>query len=88
MDKYFDKDKNDNKTGIGHCYFCVAEEADISYKDIAKLKRFLNENGMIVSRQKTKLCAAHQRKLTLSVKKARFLALLPVGGRKNANLEM
>lgn len=64
------------------CYFCFNEE-DVSYKDVNQLKRCSNERGMIVPRQKTRLCAYHQRKLSSAIKKARLLALLPVGGRKN-----
>lgn len=78
-----EKDSNSQKGYISYCYFCVDSEKGISYKDVAKLKRFLNERDMVIPRQKTRLCAYHQRKLSSSIKKARFLALLPVGGRKN-----
>ncbi|KKP69839.1 30S ribosomal protein S18 [candidate division CPR3 bacterium GWF2_35_18] len=78
-----EKREKDNKGYINYCYFCVDGEKEISCKDVAKLKRFLNERDMVISRQKTRLCAYHQRKLSSSIKKARFLALLPVGGRKN-----
>ena len=78
-----EKDNNSQKGYINYCYFCVDGEKEISYKDVAKLKRFLNERDMVISRQKTRLCAHHQRILSNSIKRARFLALLPVGGRKN-----
>lgn len=47
------------------------------YKDAAKLRRFMTERGKILPRRITGTCARHQRKLTLAIKRARVLALLP-----------
>jgi small subunit ribosomal protein S18 len=51
--------------------------ADIDYKKIAELKRYLTESGKIVPRRITGISAAAQRKLTEAIKLARFLSLLP-----------
>lgn len=54
---------------------------DIDYKDIERLKEFLSEHGKILSRRVTGNRAKHQRRLTRSVKRARFMALLPYVGK-------
>ncbi|MGN0441496.1 MAG: 30S ribosomal protein S18 [Acutalibacteraceae bacterium] len=59
------------------CTFCVDKVEDIDYKDIAKLRRFLSERAKILPRRVTGTCACHQRKLTVAIKRARHLALLP-----------
>ncbi len=78
------EDMDEKKMGRSNrCALCLTDEDASLYKDVAKIKRFLNERNMIIPRQKTRLCSYHQRKLSQAVKKARFLSLLPVGGRKN-----
>ncbi|MCK9478428.1 MAG: 30S ribosomal protein S18 [Firmicutes bacterium] len=59
------------------CQFCVDKVELIDYKDISKLKRFLNERGKIVPRRISGNCAKHQRKMTVAIKRARHIALLP-----------
>ncbi len=49
----------------------------IDYKDVAKLRRFISERGKILPRRVTGTCARHQRELTVAIKRARHLALLP-----------
>jgi small subunit ribosomal protein S18 len=49
----------------------------IDYKDPIKLRRYVNERGKIEPRRKTGTCARHQRTLTLAIKRARHIALLP-----------
>ena len=49
----------------------------IDYKDVAKLRRFISERGKILPRRVTGTCAYHQRALTVAIKRARHLALLP-----------
>ena len=58
------------------CTFC-ADKIPIDYKDIVLLRRFVSERGKIEPRRRTGVCAKHQRKLSLAIKRARFLALLP-----------
>lgn len=59
------------------CAFCVDRVGDIDYKDVAKLRRYISERSKILPRRVTGTCARHQRKLTLAIKRARHLALLP-----------
>ena len=57
--------------------FCVDHLDEIDYKDVAKLRRFTTERGKILPRRISGTCAKHQRKLTLAIKRARAIALLP-----------
>ncbi|MBQ1405225.1 MAG: 30S ribosomal protein S18 [Oscillospiraceae bacterium] len=59
------------------CQFCVDKVTSIDYKDTAKLRRFISERGKILPRRTTGTCAAHQRQLTVAIKRARQIALLP-----------
>ena len=59
------------------CAFCVDRVETIDYKDIPRLRRYLSERGKIVPRRVTGTCAGHQRELTIAIKRARHLALLP-----------
>ena len=59
------------------CSFCVDKVEYIDYKDIAKLRRYISERAKILPRRVTGTCARHQRALTVAVKRARHLALLP-----------
>ena len=59
------------------CAFCVDKVEHIDYKDTAKLRRFTSERGKILPRRTTGTCAKHQRQLTLAIKRARHIALLP-----------
>ena len=58
------------------CVFC-GKDNEISYKDPAKLKKYVSERGKILPRRVTGCCAKHQRALTLAVKRARHIALMP-----------
>ena len=62
------------------CAFCVEHSERIDYKDVAKLKRYVTEKGKILPRRQTGTCAAHQRELTVAIKRAREMALLPYVG--------
>jgi len=59
------------------CSFCVDKIETIDYKDIGRLKRYISERGKILPRRITGNCAKHQRQLTLAIKRARQIALLP-----------
>lgn len=59
------------------CQFCVDHVRDIDYKDAARLRRYLSDRGKIDPRRKTGTCAKHQRRLTIALKRARHMALLP-----------
>jgi small subunit ribosomal protein S18 len=59
------------------CRFCVDSELRIDYKDPKTLRYFVTERGKIVPRRISGNCAKHQRVLTLAIKRARQVALLP-----------
>lgn len=59
------------------CSFCVDKVEGVDYKDTARLKRYITERGKILPRRISGNCAAHQRQLTVAIKRARIMALLP-----------
>ena len=59
------------------CSFCVDKVAQIDYKDVAKLRRYITERGKILPRRISGNCAKHQRQVTVAIKRARNIALLP-----------
>ncbi|MBQ9486427.1 MAG: 30S ribosomal protein S18 [Selenomonadaceae bacterium] len=59
------------------CAFCVDKVEKIDYKDAAKLRRFTTERGKILPRRISGNCAKHQRQVTIAIKRARNIALLP-----------
>jgi small subunit ribosomal protein S18 len=59
------------------CSFCVDKVDEIDYKDVAKLRKFITERGKILPRRISGTCAKHQRQLTIAIKRARTVALLP-----------
>ena len=59
------------------CSFCVDKVEEIDYKDANKLKRYITERGKILPRRISGTCAKHQRQLTVAIKRARCVALLP-----------
>ena len=59
------------------CSFCVDKVDHIDDKDAAKLRRFTTERGKILPRRISGNCAKHQRQVTLAIKRARNIALLP-----------
>jgi small subunit ribosomal protein S18 len=59
-----------------HCYFCT-NNTEIDYKQVENLKKFLDGQAKILPKRKTNLCVKHQKKLARTIKRARFLALLP-----------
>ena len=59
------------------CAFCVDKVESIDYKDVTRLKKFVSERGKILPRRITGNCAKHQRQLTIAIKRARNVALLP-----------
>jgi small subunit ribosomal protein S18 len=59
------------------CRFTAEKIKEVDYKDIGLLKDFINENGKIIPARITGTKARYQRQLSVAVKRARFLALLP-----------
>ena len=73
-----ERDNRRNRKGRKKvCAFCVDKVETIDHKDISKLRRYLSERAKILPRRVTGTCARHQRGLTVAIKRARHLALLP-----------
>jgi small subunit ribosomal protein S18 len=77
-----EKERNDKVRGPRRpkrkvCAFCVDKVDYIDYKDVAKLRRYITERAKILPRRISGCCAKHQRELTVAIKRARTMALLP-----------
>jgi len=59
------------------CMFCADKIDNIDYKDVPRLRRHMSERGKILPCRMTGTCAKHQRQLTIAIKRARQIALLP-----------
>ena len=62
------------------CRFCADSNLSIDYKNNKTLKYFITERGKIIPRRISGTCATHKRTLTLAIKRARAIALLPFVG--------
>jgi small subunit ribosomal protein S18 len=60
-----------------NCFFCADNMTKIDYKDDVVLRKFISSYGKIVPRRRSGVCAKHQRKLALAIKRARIIGLLP-----------
>ena len=63
--------------GKRRCTFCTNQIEDIDYKDVKTLKFFVDGFQRIKARYYSGVCLNHQKKLSLSVKRARHMALIP-----------
>ena len=68
---------NRRKTHKKVCHFCVERVEEIDYKDVSRLRKFVSDRAKILPRRATGSCARHQRELTIAIKRARQVALLP-----------
>ena len=60
------------------CAFCEDRNLKvIDYKDVNRLKKYVTEKGKRIPSRQTGTCARHQRELTVAIKRARNIALLP-----------
>ena len=59
------------------CHFCENKSSQIDYKDIKSLSKYVTERGKILPRRVSGNCAKHQREVTVQIKRARTVALLP-----------
>ena len=62
------------------CAFCANRAAPIDYKDVPMLRQYITNRGQIKPRRKSGLCAKHQRRISMAIKRARHMALLPFTG--------
>lgn len=60
-----------------HCHFCKMGIEAVDYKDTNTLRRYLSSFGKIVARKRSGVCVWHQRKLSVAIKRSRFMGLLP-----------
>lgn len=58
------------------CSFCQNKTIP-SYTDLSILRRFLTDRAKIVAKERSGVCAKHQRGVAKNIKYARHLALLP-----------
>ncbi len=59
------------------CRFCADSNLKLDYKDAKGLRFFVTETGKLIPRRISGNCARHQRQVTLAIKRARQLALMP-----------
>ncbi len=59
------------------CAFCSNKVTYIDYKDVKLLKKYMSDKGKILPKRVTGTCAKHQRMLSMAIKRARQMALLP-----------
>ncbi|MGN1327147.1 MAG: 30S ribosomal protein S18 [Clostridia bacterium] len=59
------------------CPLCANKDFVLDYKNADQLKKFINDKGKILPRRATGACAKHQRDITIAVKRARQIAILP-----------
>lgn len=60
-----------------YCSLCTKGVTHIDYKDVELLQKYLNLSNKISPKRTTGCCAKHQRAISLSIKRARVIALLP-----------
>ncbi len=58
------------------CFFCLGK-VEPDYKKVDEVRRFMTERGKIVAAERSGLCRRHQKRLTIAVKRARILSLVP-----------
>ena len=82
-DRDRDRDRNNrdgkfqNRKRRKVCQFCADKVSNIDYKDVQRLRKSLSERSKILPRRTTGVCARHQRRLVVAIKRARQIALLP-----------
>ncbi len=77
-----DKKDRDKRKGFGQqqrrfCRFCSDARLKLDYKNEKLMNLFISERGKIINRKYTGACAKHQRDITVAVKRARILGLVP-----------
>lgn len=72
-----ERPRNGRKGRRKVCRFCADKVETIDYKDVARLRNYVSERAKILPRRVTGTCARHQRELTVAIKRARQIALMP-----------
>jgi small subunit ribosomal protein S18 len=60
-----------------YCAFCKDKVEYVDYKDVNNLRKYMTDRGKIKPRRVTGNCAQHQHQLSIAVKRAREMALVP-----------
>ena len=76
MERNYDRPRGPRPRRKKVCQFCI-DRGEIDYKDVGKLRKMMSERAKIIPRRVTGTCAKHQRELTVAIKRARHLAMLP-----------
>ncbi|MBN2723003.1 MAG: 30S ribosomal protein S18 [Deltaproteobacteria bacterium] len=71
----YDKKRRFNRRKV--CYFCENITVPIDYKNTQLLRNYITDRGKIVPSRISGTCARHQRRLTVAIKRARMVALMP-----------
>jgi small subunit ribosomal protein S18 len=66
------------------CSLCRDKVAEVDYKSLAQLRRFISDRGKIRGRGNTGACRKHQKQVAVAIKRAREMALLPYVGEAQA----
>ncbi|MBQ3094769.1 MAG: 30S ribosomal protein S18 [Clostridia bacterium] len=72
-----ERPRNGRKGRRKVCRFCADKIETIDYTDVARLRNYVSERAKILPRRVTGTCARHQRELTVAIKRARQIALMP-----------
>lgn len=75
MARTYNKPKNEPKDKS--CYFCVNNYEEVDHKDPQLLRRFMSSYAKIAPTRRSFLCSTHQRKLSVAIKRARTMAIVP-----------
>lgn len=59
-----------------NCPFCKTK-TEPDYKDVGTLERYVTDRAKILGKARTGICAKHQRRLSIAIKRARHLGLIP-----------
>jgi small subunit ribosomal protein S18 len=60
-----------------YCVFCKDKVEYIDFKDSQMLRKFMTDRGKIKPRRVSGNCAQHQHRVSIAIKRAREMALLP-----------
>ena len=71
------QNRNNNRRRKKVCAFCADKIDNIDYKDTTRLRKYVSERAKSLPRRVSGTCAKHQRQLTLAIKRARHVALMP-----------
>lgn len=69
--------RNDTPQVKKMCHFCSNKISTVDYKDTQTLRRFMSPHAKILAHNRTGTCPKHQRMVTIALKRARHMALLP-----------